>query len=167
MRSAGAVGVPCLDDESPTEEGPFDIDADVGGPPRQTVRNEHLNAIERQPFVATEILTPCVGVDRHLGELASTDGSNDVDRHGPTPSAGQLDRIGRDMHLHGRSIADRHTYRIGAEMPEVARPEGSCPSRDVGDARGSGTLRFPLKTCRRTGARRFATFVSRGARFGG
>ena len=98
--SAGTVGVCGRNDEPPSKQGSLGIDCDLRRPRQQFARNQELHPAVRMPLVRREVLAKSVGVDRHLGGLASADGRNEVQSDQAALFAGQLERGGGDGNLH-------------------------------------------------------------------
>lgn len=101
MLSARTVGVASLNDELGTpDKRALGINSQIRGPAQQIARQEKLDTLVRHPLVRVEILALCVGVDRHLSWLASTDGSDEIQGDHAALLAGKLERRLCDMNLH-------------------------------------------------------------------
>lgn len=111
VASAGAMGMTGFNDEPPPEHGAPDVHLEIGGPPRQPLRDEQVDPLELVPLVAAEVLALCVGVDRHLRQLASANGGDEVDGDRPASLAGQVQRGVCDVHLHGPSMTHWQSSR--------------------------------------------------------
>jgi hypothetical protein len=106
MRSTGAMGMRGLDNKTLPQHRSFDVDLQSCGPTCQTLRNEEVNAFELMSLVAAQILALCVGVDRHLSDLASPHRGDEVDGNRPAPLARKIQRCLCDTHLHVSSMTD-------------------------------------------------------------
>ena len=74
--------------EALPEEEAFDVQTHALGPVEERIGNEDLDVARREVSVpGAHLFALEIGVDRHLGVAASTDGRNEVER-GRAPSAG-------------------------------------------------------------------------------
>lgn len=106
MTSAGPVSVAGVDHETLGEQRSLGVDRQFGRPAHQPRRDEQLDVLQRESFVAAEVLALRIGVDRHLGELASADRSDEIDGDQPALLSSKLEGRFGDMDVHASSMAD-------------------------------------------------------------
>ncbi len=71
-------------DNSSLTQSTLNVDSQGRGQANQLGRDQDLVVVVLEPAIGSQILALCVGVDRHLSNLASTNRADVVDGHGPT-----------------------------------------------------------------------------------
>lgn len=120
MLSTGTVGMTGCDHEPGAQDRPFHVNGEVRSPPEQVAGQEELHPSMRVALVGFEVLAFRVGVDRHLGGLASADWPHEIEGDHPALLAGQFECCVGDGDLHpGHSRETGH---------RCAPPHSRCPS---------------------------------------
>lgn len=119
MLSAGAVSVPGLDDEPLAQNTALGVNGQVGCPPHQIAGQQKLDPLMFQTLVWRQVLPVCVGVDRHLGGLASADRCYEVESDHAALALCQLESSVRHMYLHTTTL-----LRLALQVGDSRRQRG-------------------------------------------
>lgn len=90
----------------------LDVDAHGLGQADQFGGHQDLELVVSHVAIRSEVFTFGIGVDRHLGNLASTHRRDEVDGHDPAALLQQLLRSGGDVDVHSGS-PNRRTSVLG------------------------------------------------------
>ena len=74
-------------------------------------RDQNAKVVMTQPAIRSQVLVLNIGVDRHLGDLASTGGADEVNRHRAALLLQDLASIVGDLDLHALILEQRAQRR--------------------------------------------------------
>ncbi len=80
---AGAAGAIIELDYKPLAQSALDIDSHGSRQANQLRGHQNLEVTMSHVAIRSQVLALCIGVDRHLGNLASTDRRDEVNSHDP------------------------------------------------------------------------------------
>ena len=100
---AGAAGAVVELDDQTLAQPALDVDAHGLGQADQFGGHQDLELVVSHVAIRSEVFTFGIGVDRHLGNLASTHRRDEVDGHDPAALLQQLLRSGGDVDVHSKS----------------------------------------------------------------
>ena len=103
---AGTTSAVVEFDNQSLAEATLDIDPHCGRHAHESRGHQNLELIVTHLAIRSQVLTFCVGVDRHLGNLASTDRRNKVDRHSSAALGEQLLGVVGDVDVHHEPFED-------------------------------------------------------------
>lgn len=84
-----------------TEQAATGVNSQLAVPPFELTGDQELDVLMRHDVVAVNSFADQIGVDRHLGGLASTDWGNEVEGDLAAFAFGELDGFFGDGDLHG------------------------------------------------------------------
>lgn len=86
----------------PEEEDPLRVDHDALGPAPESGRHVNANVAKLHGLIAGQVLSPEIGVDRHLEVTGSADRRYEVERHRAAAVTDQRQRLVGEPHIHGQ-----------------------------------------------------------------
>lgn len=119
LDGAGAAGAVVEFDHESLAQPALDVDSHCGGQANQLRGHQDLVLLVSHIAIRGQILTFCIGVDRHLGNLASTNRRDEVNRHDSAAFSEQLLGIRCDVDVH---------YSVsGSKAVRVRNPTNATP----------------------------------------
>ncbi len=103
LESAGAAGAVVEFYNESLSQPAFDINPHGGGQTNQFGSHQDLEVLVSHVAIRGQVLAFGIGVDRHLGNLASTNRRDEVDSHDPAPFRQELLGVWCDVDVHGES----------------------------------------------------------------